>query len=184
MVSLKRTGQSRSALRACYRCGGQHLREDCRFKEAHCHNCRRKGHIAKVCKSKSTTQQARYVSDTQENSEEIDLYAIAEVHVDSSGDGIEIFLELAGHHVKMILDMGASLFIIPESFYNRFLRNWPLHVLGLRLQSCTEEVIPIMRETTLSVTCGQQACSLPVVVVKCGRPALLGRNWHQHLRLN
>ena len=38
----------------CYRCGGkQHSNQDCCFKTAECHHCRKKGHIAKVCHSKN-----------------------------------------------------------------------------------------------------------------------------------
>ena len=37
----------------CYRCGGKHKPTDCRFQEAECHYCKKKGHIAKVCCSKA-----------------------------------------------------------------------------------------------------------------------------------
>ncbi|CAC5407785.1 unnamed protein product [Mytilus coruscus] len=37
----------------CYRCGGNHLAADCRFKEAKCHSYKKKGHIAKKCRNKS-----------------------------------------------------------------------------------------------------------------------------------
>ena len=42
----------------CYRCGGkQHSAQDCHFKTAECHLCRKKGHIAKVCCSKKQRRQ-------------------------------------------------------------------------------------------------------------------------------
>ena len=34
----------------CYQCGGAHLANDCGFKDAVCHNCQKKGHIAKKCR--------------------------------------------------------------------------------------------------------------------------------------
>ena len=37
---------------ACYRCGGNHLANICSFKSAECRACGKKGHIARVCKSK------------------------------------------------------------------------------------------------------------------------------------
>ena len=37
---------------ACYRCGGHHLASNCKFKEAVCHACRKRGHIVRVCRSK------------------------------------------------------------------------------------------------------------------------------------
>ena len=36
----------------CYRCGGKHNQQTCRFKSETCHFCNKRGHIAKVCKSK------------------------------------------------------------------------------------------------------------------------------------
>ena len=33
----------------CFRCGGDHTPQTCRFKETECHFCEHKGHIAKVC---------------------------------------------------------------------------------------------------------------------------------------
>ena len=39
-----------------YRCGGKHTTDDCRFKEAVCHFCKKKGHTARVCRSKAKQQ--------------------------------------------------------------------------------------------------------------------------------
>ena len=36
----------------CYRCGGKHNQQTCRFKSETCHFYNKRGHIAKVCKSK------------------------------------------------------------------------------------------------------------------------------------
>ena len=38
----------------CYRCGGTHSPRDCRFKDAVCHSCKKRGHLARVCRSKRT----------------------------------------------------------------------------------------------------------------------------------
>ncbi len=37
----------------CYHCRGCHQSPECRFREASCKNCGKKGHIARVCRSKS-----------------------------------------------------------------------------------------------------------------------------------
>ena len=37
---------------SCYRCGGKHNQQTCRFKSETCHFCNKRGHIAKVCRSK------------------------------------------------------------------------------------------------------------------------------------
>ena len=41
-----------SGASSCYRCGGKHVVDKCRFKESECHYCKKKGHLAKVCRSR------------------------------------------------------------------------------------------------------------------------------------
>ena len=38
----------------CYRCGGNHNAYECKFKDAKCHFCKKKGHIAKKCRKNRT----------------------------------------------------------------------------------------------------------------------------------
>ena len=35
----------------CFRCGGKHEADKCRFKTEECHKCRKIGHISRVCRS-------------------------------------------------------------------------------------------------------------------------------------
>ena len=44
---------------SCYCCGGSHYAKDCRFKDAKCNHCHKKGHIQRVCRSRSRQQQSR-----------------------------------------------------------------------------------------------------------------------------
>ena len=37
---------------SCYRCGGKHATRDCHCQDVVCHNCHKKGHLARVCRSK------------------------------------------------------------------------------------------------------------------------------------
>lgn len=126
-VSLIRSGQCRSALRACYRCGDQHLQQHCRFNKADCYNSGKKGAIFKVFKRKSNIQQDHYVLDKQENSEGITVYDIADAGVDSSVHGIELSLQRAVQALVMILDTGASPFIVAGTLCNPYLRNLSLN---------------------------------------------------------
>ena len=67
----------------CHRCGDKQSHTTCRFKDFDCHNCKRRGHLAKVCQVKSkqdtkykNSQQNLFVSSiaeenvTQESSED------------------------------------------------------------------------------------------------------------------
>ena len=43
----------------CYRWGGRHPADKCRFKESDCHHCGKKGHLAKVCRSRKRENAAK-----------------------------------------------------------------------------------------------------------------------------
>jgi len=43
----------------CFRCGGRHHAKDCRFKNAKCNYCHKKGHIQRACLSRLRQQQSR-----------------------------------------------------------------------------------------------------------------------------
>ena len=44
---------------SCYRCGGNHLANACRFQSVKCRACGKIGHIAKVCRSVTSKPQCR-----------------------------------------------------------------------------------------------------------------------------
>ena len=47
----------------CYQCGGAHSTATCRFKDAVCHKCKKKGHLARVCRSSTQQQPARLAAN-------------------------------------------------------------------------------------------------------------------------
>ena len=51
------SGKAPGSATSCYRCGGCHLSNTCRFKDAECHHCKKKGHIARVCRSRHRQSQ-------------------------------------------------------------------------------------------------------------------------------
>lgn len=54
----------------CSRCGGQHPAKDCSFKDAECHYCKKRGHIAKVCHTKAKDKQRRKTHQLMRDDEE------------------------------------------------------------------------------------------------------------------
>ena len=64
----------------CYRCGGgSHKASECKFKDAECHYCKKKGHIARVCRSrlrKQKAKQAHQLTDESHDAEEADMYML------------------------------------------------------------------------------------------------------------
>ena len=66
----------------CCRCGGSHLASECRFCNTECWRCKKIGHIAKVCRSKSTAPRpTHYTQDfevSQMEDTSYDLFMIQE----------------------------------------------------------------------------------------------------------
>ena len=61
----------------CYRCGGAHTPSSCRFKDSQCNFCQKKGHIAKVCRSRIRQQQSQQLQPVATNKTAGGLHEIA-----------------------------------------------------------------------------------------------------------
>ena len=47
--AVKQGNQSKSPKGKCFSCGANHLRQSCKYRDAECHKCHKKGHISRVC---------------------------------------------------------------------------------------------------------------------------------------
>ncbi|XP_075144743.1 uncharacterized protein LOC142219844 [Haematobia irritans] len=90
----------------CNGCGGMHPRTHCRFRNAICHNCKKKGHIARVCMTQ-TAQIA--VQDSCSSSDESieELNNVNIIHQKKSPGKIMISVNIDRKTVPMELDTGA-----------------------------------------------------------------------------
>ena len=91
---------------------------------------------------------------------------------------INVKLKIDSHTLEMELDSGASVSLIPESLYNKKLRDTaPLMSSSAILRTYTGQTIPVLDELTVQVEYGSQKMKLPLLVVKGEGPVLFGRNW-------
>ena len=44
----------------CHRCGGKHDLTRCRFKDYECHYCKKRGHLASVCRKKKPSDNSQH----------------------------------------------------------------------------------------------------------------------------
>ena len=106
------------------RCGAAHDPTKCRFQDTECHNCGKKGHIWKVCRSKTKSAQhfgqSKPVHRTQENTpdqaQEYTLYPIW----DPAVMPLQTVVIVEDREVLMEVDKGASVTVISEATLGSF----------------------------------------------------------------
>ena len=162
----------------CWRCGDDHKAPECRFKESKCRNCKKTGHLAKMCRKGGQKKQAHYL-DLDENEDSYSLYSVRSKALE---DAMMISLTLNGVPVSMELDTGAALSLINKSTYQKIAQASqlnPLQPSRVLLKTYTGERINILgtTSTAVRVCCGENDAMQSVHVVEGEGPNLLGRDW-------
>ena len=70
---------------SCYRCGGAHSADSCRFKELTCNFFKKREHIAKVCRKKAKQQTARAAPQPMNSTNFEDPIEYGLYHTSSAG---------------------------------------------------------------------------------------------------
>lgn len=188
-------GARRPQTLRCYRCGADHKPTDCGFKDAECHYCHKKGHIAKVCRSKARDGKRKppnrkppqkgthQVTEVPGDEAEYSLYHIPS----TSARPLLVTVTLNSSETQMEVDTGATLSIISIATYRKL---WPkeqaprLEPSQATLKTYTGERIAVEGTISVEVAYERQRARLNLLVVAGDGPSLLGRDWLQRLRLN
>lgn len=182
----------------CRHCGrGNHLAQDCRFREAQCFRCGRNGHIATVCRARGPPskgkspgsrrqQSAKWVHAAEDSDSSGDTPEESLVCKVKSGDTSPITVELLlnGSPLTMEVDTGAAVSIISEQRLKQVLPRAKLQKTTVKLRTYTGEAMSVLGEFAAEVAYRGTTHVLPLYVVQGGGPTLLGRSWLQCIRLD
>ena len=94
---------------------GKHSRDQCKFKEATCHKCKKVGHISPMCWSKpkaSNKQSNQWLCADSTSSTDEPLYCITD---HSSCPAYQVELKVNDHPLAMEIDTGAGVSIASEA---------------------------------------------------------------------
>ena len=188
--------------RVCYRCDGRgHDSDKCWYKTSTCQFCNVKGHIAKACRKRKQTEQKggqksnaskpptgkqlqkprAHQTHQVEEDEEVSL--ICTLPEKSGSPKVQV--EVAGTLLTMDVDTGASMTVIPTHIFSQFLTHVKLHTSKVKLQTYSGEALTVKGEAFVPIRYGNQTAREKMVVVEVkNKPAVLGRNWLVHLRLD
>lgn len=166
--SVQQQSGSASSSRKCTWCGNaQHPRDRCPARKARCRKCKKMGHFAAVCRS--INQRTGCVNTVVE---EAFLGAI------DSGSGWTKRLFVNGVPVRMKLDTGADVTVVPKIVYDRLLRSPTLAQSDRVLRGPDGTQLPVLGKFEASITdtpesVADSCCS--VYVVRNLQQPLLGR---------
>uniref|UniRef100_A0A1I8HYJ3 Phosphorylase b kinase regulatory subunit n=1 Tax=Macrostomum lignano TaxID=282301 RepID=A0A1I8HYJ3_9PLAT len=168
--------RSAAASGACASCGGAHSRQQCKLREAKCHNCGKVGHIRKVCRSSKLHKLDPEPAELQEP-----LFSIRQ---SGSSKGLAVELLLQGKPCRFEVDTGSALTVIPKSLQEDVLPGLRLSPTSTVLRTYTGESFRPIGQAEVAVQHNGQDRRLTLLVVEQGDVALLGRDWLTQLRLD
>ncbi|XP_060075467.1 uncharacterized protein K02A2.6-like [Ylistrum balloti] len=171
----------------CFRCGGKHSPDDCKFKNEKCYECQRVGHIGRKCKYKK--KNVRYQGVDTDDDEDFGLFGLYEHthHTQSTktmGEEYRVTVRVDGYPINFELDTGAAATIVSESVYEEHLKRLPLQKPSIKLRDYGGGKVPIVGEIQVPVVYSEQSRILPLRIASGKKPALLGRDWLQYLKLD
>lgn len=123
-------------------------RQSCRHRNTKCHHCGRKGHLAKVCSRGCSRERGAFAVEEVEGESEEEMLLALVAH--SSADTttlkpLEEELTWQGRKLRMILDTGSPVSVVPKNIFKKHRRWWPalkkkniapLNVLPWSIASC------------------------------------------------
>ena len=170
--------------KCCFRCGSSaHLAnaQDCPAREVTCRTCNKKGHFARVCRSKEKIAKVREVIVLEMNT----------VHMLQDDQPakkivctVTINAQSTSSPVELVVDTGAAVSIIPEPLYRQHFSDVPLAEPLSRLVSYTKTDVPVLGCLSATVQHADTTVPATLYVVKNTGTALLGMDLFRALGLS
>ena len=169
---------------ACYRCGNtEHNSSECKYKKYRCDACGKVGHLKKVCRSKESkdAKDIETASNCDDLHDSLGFFTICEQNAQAA----TVTMTVEGKELVLEVDTGASVTVIPNKMFKEKLDYLKLRPASTSLKTYTGTELPLCGETKVHVEYQGQSAKLPLIVAEVdGKPAILGRNWLNVVKLN
>lgn len=130
----------------CYGCGGNHNRNQCKFRNSKCYSCNRTGHIAKVCRTRTDQ-----ISDEDIGSDSELIQKLNKIGgLKSDKHMLEVLLN--GRQVVMELDSGAPGGIISKTALRNAIGKFHVLQSKRKFTSYTGHKIDLVGRVVVDVT--------------------------------
>lgn len=190
----------------CVHCARRHANLRCKFRNATCYKCHKKGHTKAACEANSNKTGRTHVNKCDEccsasdgevsvngDSAEDNHGIYDRVHgVSGCGAGAArvrpVLVQVTANGVPLVMevDSGSARAILPHSLYRQHRRAFPAQLTPCKtkLVTWTDDVLKIVGEMIVDVVYNGISVKLPLLV-SCGKgPALLGRAWFEPLGIS
>ncbi|XP_052259085.1 uncharacterized protein K02A2.6-like [Dreissena polymorpha] len=157
----------------CIHCGKtNHHSEKCRLKDAVCHHCKAKGHIKAICRKLMSVQ------CMEEN--------VSVINTVNKGDNGKFIVKpkINDVQVPMELDTGSAVTLISNKDFRKRFGNMKLDPAFSILKTYSGDVIEQQGTVMVHVSYNGQSRTMRLCVVKGDGPALFGRDWLSHIKLD
>ena len=156
----KPTPRRDSSDNACHRCGGKHQLSQCKFNNYICHSCKRRGHIAEVCRAASSSEpkkeQTHRVDDDHSDDEEYKMFQVSS----ATTQPVVVTVKVNGVNVDIELDTWASMSLINEEKFYQIHTPITLEPSKAKLFTYTKEAIGVAGSTEVKIKHNQQSATL------------------------
>jgi len=168
----------------CIGCGSTHSRDKCKFREAVYHNCQKKGHIAKVCKSKQdqvTIETTGQFAIDAQPAERVDVVhnlnqIIVINRLDPTSKRI-LTVQIEGRELKMELDSGAPFGIVSKETLHSIKPTCKQQKTNKRFVSYLGHSIKCIGYVPVNVTMGKTSRNVNLYVMESKYDSLFGNEW-------
>jgi len=173
----KNDSTPKSESKSCDCCGAtNHRRNECKFREFTCHNCKQKGHLARVCKQSEEENQVNFVST---------VYSVHRIGAISGtlNQTPCTSLSINGFDLSLAIDTGAIDTIVDTITWHK-IGSPELFEEKTRLKCYSGSMLDVQGECLVQVKYNSTIHTLPVIVVNGPRQGLLGIKWIVELKLD
>ena len=178
---IAETGKKKMPNRNCHFCGKPNwsLEHVCPARRAQCNNCKKMGHFAKVCKSKTVSRVQKEPSTDSNTKSWPEIDHIQSVNGINWIDFYKAILLVQGKPIEIIIDTGSPVTIIPP-----IIKTAEIHKTTKSFVDLNKNPIKFKGEVMVEVKTEKSKVTLPILIpANKNTQPLLGLDWLDKLEI-
>ena len=165
-----RAPENAKMLGQCNSCGGRHERRTCKFRDAECHQCHRKGHIRKVCRSGESSTSKVAAIDFDSGDSDYTTLAV--------GNGQHLYhtVYVGGRSTDFIIDTGSPVSFLARDALSEWLSTgFELKRTKATISGVTGHNLTVLGQVQVNANNANSTSTVPLDLLITDRgPSILG----------